>query len=205
MKLMLQRPTTRPMEEDRSVDTATPSELRWNRLMVAVDFTPECRAAMMHAAELARIHGARLILVHVVEPPSFMSGFEDVPICKTTEQVRAEAQARLENWVAGEVAPFMETEHVVRVGRPHREIARLAAERDADVIIMAEEPRNWLERLLLGSVTAKVKRRASCPVLTLAVPRRVRARNLAVKFAPEEAWRCPGAGRARLRPQASTT
>jgi nucleotide-binding universal stress UspA family protein len=63
---------------------------------------------------------------------------------------------------------FVESERVVQVGQPDREIVALAAEQDADVVIMAEEPRNCLGRLLLGSVSANLKRRASCAVQTLA-------------------------------------
>jgi nucleotide-binding universal stress UspA family protein len=78
--------------------------------------------------------------------------------------------------VAGELREFVsaccEAPHVdvVLADRDAaREIVRVAAERPAGLIVMGTQGHGGFERLLLGSVTEKVLRKASCPVLT--VPR----------------------------------
>jgi universal stress protein A len=58
-------------------------------------------------------------------------------------------------------------EHRVLVGVPALEIAGLAEEEQADLIIMGTHGRTGLTRLLMGSVAEAVVRRADCPVLTL--------------------------------------
>jgi nucleotide-binding universal stress UspA family protein len=161
----------------------------WQTVLVPIDFTPASRDALRFAVREARDHGARLILLHVVEPPSFMSGTEDSPLFKSNEQVVSECRLRLETWSDAEGASELPCERHVRIGKAHREILATAAEQQADVILMAEQPKNWLERFILGSVTRKVQRRASCCVLTISNASEQGTRSGAVKFAPETAWR----------------
>jgi nucleotide-binding universal stress UspA family protein len=53
------------------------------------------------------------------------------------------------------------------VGRPAGEILKAAAVLPADLIVMGTHGASGFERLVLGSVTEKVLRQATCPVLTL--------------------------------------
>jgi nucleotide-binding universal stress UspA family protein len=54
----------------------------------------------------------------------------------------------------------------------HREILSEAVARKADLIVMGTHGRSGFERLVLGSITEKVVRKASCPVMV--VPRDAR-------------------------------
>jgi nucleotide-binding universal stress UspA family protein len=69
--------------------------------------------------------------------------------------------------IAGEVTVPV----LVRDGAVVPEILRTAMELPADLIVMGTHGLSGFERLLLGSVTEKVLRKAPCPVLT--VPRQV--------------------------------
>jgi universal stress protein A len=178
------------------------------RVLVAIDFGNESKAVLRMAEAWAAANGARLTLLHVVEPPSFMSGMDDLPLAKTTEQVTTEALGRLQQWshhvprVAGEV------ETIVRVGKPHREIAAAALEMRADLVVIGDPSRNWFERLLLGSVAAKLKRRVSCPVLAFTPASHAQRVALPVQHAPEEAWRVSFPAKSTSRPpgrEATTT
>jgi nucleotide-binding universal stress UspA family protein len=60
-----------------------------------------------------------------------------------------------------------ELEDVVVLGRAHREILRLAAERAADLIVMGVRGRGAVDLTLCGSTTNQVVRRAACPVATI--------------------------------------
>jgi len=55
----------------------------------------------------------------------------------------------------------------VSVGNPARTIAKIAAERGADLIVMGTRGRGGFAHLLLGSVAERVIRTAHCPVLTV--------------------------------------
>ena len=56
---------------------------------------------------------------------------------------------------------------VGEVGEQYRDIVRKAADERADLIVMSTHGRTGLEQVMLGSVTAKVVARATCPVLSL--------------------------------------
>src|SRR5687767_7498773 len=55
----------------------------------------------------------------------------------------------------------------VEAGIPHLSIVKKAEEENADLIVMSTHGRTGIEQLMLGSVTAKVVARASCPVLSI--------------------------------------
>jgi nucleotide-binding universal stress UspA family protein len=56
---------------------------------------------------------------------------------------------------------------LVVLGRPHREILRIASEQRADLIVMGVRGRGPVDLTLFGSTTNQVVRRASCPVITV--------------------------------------
>ena len=64
----------------------------------------------------------------------------------------------------------MQTRSVVLQGKPADEIVKLAEEKDADMIVIATHGESGWERFLFGSVTEKVVRTISIPVLTVKQP-----------------------------------
>jgi nucleotide-binding universal stress UspA family protein len=60
-----------------------------------------------------------------------------------------------------------QTDDVVITGRPYVEILRAANERLVDLIVMGVHGRSALDRLVFGSTTEHIIRRATCPVLTV--------------------------------------
>jgi nucleotide-binding universal stress UspA family protein len=59
------------------------------------------------------------------------------------------------------------TTSTVVVGYPATEILRFAEEQACGLIVMATHGLSGLQHFLIGSVTEKVVRKASCPVLTV--------------------------------------
>ena len=55
----------------------------------------------------------------------------------------------------------------MRGGTPYREILRLAAEREADLIVLGVHGRTAADLFFFGSTTNHVIREAGCPVLTI--------------------------------------
>ena len=75
-------------------------------------------------------------------------------------------QRRLQEVVAG--APrFLRVESLMTHGKPWREVLRVAAERESDLIVMGVQGRGAADLLFFGSTTQHVVREAPCPVLTL--------------------------------------
>lgn len=104
-----------------------------------------------------------------VEAPLYSEG------TRAMREVRRVYEAQRE-WASRELAEraaALQARHGIptawrlRVGVPHQEIVRAAAEETAELIVMGTRGRGGLERLRLGSVADRVIRTAPCPVLTV--------------------------------------
>jgi nucleotide-binding universal stress UspA family protein len=143
-------------------------EMNIKTILHPTDFSAASRHALELAFSLARDHGARVVLLSVVEPP-FYGGEPLMPIA-TLPDLRTEA----ENWFATLPEPRggIETQQVIAEGDPVTEILRVAAAEQADFIVLGTHGRTGLSRLLLGSVAENVIRRAKCPVVAVKTPLR---------------------------------
>lgn len=139
----------------------------YQRVLLAVDLTEECRRVAHRARRLANRSGAELHIVHVIEPLSLAYG-GDVPMDLTAVQDQIHEQAR--SHLADFAAAFdIEAEHRHLVfGRPESEIHRLAEQEEIDLIVVGSHGRHGLA-LLLGSTANGVLHGASCDVLAVRV------------------------------------
>jgi nucleotide-binding universal stress UspA family protein len=64
-------------------------------------------------------------------------------------------------------ADGVDVECLVTAGTPHAEIVRIAKERQSELVVVGAHSHPALERIMFGSTTNHVVRRASCPVLTI--------------------------------------
>jgi nucleotide-binding universal stress UspA family protein len=133
-------------------------------ILWATDFSPPAAAALEYAVSLARPDRARLVLVHVVAHAAEPQGPGAPPDLATELQERARAWLR--QAVPADVRGVCAVEEIVAVGKAHREIARLARERDVELIVMGAQGADALDHLIFGSTAERVTRMAPCPVLT---------------------------------------
>lgn len=130
-------------------------------IVFPTDFSTASDSALHHAELLAKASGARLLIVHVEEPPLAYGGGElyyGLPE-PDSERIRS----MLEGVRPSDPAvPF---EHKLTMGDPASEVVRIAAEVGAELIVLGTHGRTGLTRLLMGSVAELIVRRASCPVL----------------------------------------
>lgn len=152
-----------------SVAVAEDDALSIQRILAPLDFSDHARRALRHARGLARQYGARLLLLHVVEPMACPSdlGYTPVITDEMVEEIRREAGARLDEAVAGEKARGIECDGMLRFGRPYLEIAEAASELGADLIVLTTHGYTGLKHVLLGSTAERVVRHAPCPVLVV--------------------------------------
>lgn len=137
-------------------------------ILVPTDFSPESEKALAYAVPLARAFGARLILLHVVEPiatPDFAKSF---PLAMENDRRMADGKRHLER-VARDIGiePKLLGRIVVRYGRSFNEIADAARLLKADLIVISTHGYTGLKHALLGSTTERVVRHAPCPVLVV--------------------------------------
>jgi nucleotide-binding universal stress UspA family protein len=140
------------------------------KILVPVDFSERATAAARHAVALAERFGASLVYAHVIPPaPPEYAGFEGGYYTARFGPVTEDSMRRVVRQIeelAEKTANEVNYETVVREGDPGREIARLAEEIRADLVVMPTHGYGPFRRFILGSVTAKVLHDSHCPVFT---------------------------------------
>ncbi|SEH15819.1 Nucleotide-binding universal stress protein, UspA family [Natronorubrum sediminis] len=137
-------------------------------ILVPTDGSPEVERALEYAFELAQVHDATVRAIYVVS----VAGYGGLPMETALEGVsgalRDEGEAAVRR--VKELAPDgVEVETLVLEGSPSRVIVEQAQPDRCDLVVMGTHGRGGIDRLLLGSVTERVVRRAPVPVLTVQV------------------------------------
>jgi universal stress protein A len=144
-------------------------------ILLPTDFSECARHAVPVAAELARLLGARVVCLHVVEPVVPPVGW--TPMAGTLpaaadfgEQLDESAGRELPAFSGGEEFAGLDVEELVAHGEPAAEIVRVARERGVGLIVISSHGRTGLGRILFGSTAEAVVRHAHCPVLVVKPP-----------------------------------
>jgi nucleotide-binding universal stress UspA family protein len=144
-------------------------------IVCPVDFSDFSLRAYRHALSLAEHYRARLVALHVVElfQHSYL-GFAASTVLydATRDALRESSKAQLQEFVNRQTPKEIQSEIVVDTGIAADTILSVAQARKADVIVMGTHGRRGYDRWMLGSVTDRVMRTASCPVLVVSKPAR---------------------------------
>lgn len=140
-----------------------PESTATRRILCTIDFSEASVAAVAQAVALARACRGEMTVLFVVPyvPPSRdeRAGLPEGVISAVAEDVEALLGPARASGLAVRVC--------LRAGSPAQEILEAARRLAPDVIVMGTHGRGGVRRLVLGSVTAEVLRRAPCPVLTV--------------------------------------
>jgi nucleotide-binding universal stress UspA family protein len=142
-----------------------------NRILVPIDFSEHSKHALRYAKQIAKSYNARLQLLHVIEkvihPPFYAQEYyRDLQRMESFQQRSKEA---LQQFLEETEGPKLSAEVHVIEGRAAADITMCAKDFASDLIVIATHGLTGIEHLLMGSVTEKVVRRASCPVFTVTV------------------------------------
>jgi nucleotide-binding universal stress UspA family protein len=138
------------------------------RILVGVDFSPESDTAILHAAELARQRGARLLLAHVMALPADLLGDSSYDPLFRAQQSSVDLGTEHRNQATDLLLAIearcqaigVETEVVLVDDNPSDGLARIADELGADLLVVGTHGRTGLRRFLLGSVAERTVRLA---------------------------------------------
>lgn len=142
---------------------------RTGPVVVPVDYSDQSAQSIEWAQKLAASAGASLIVLHVFERPihpEVYFGGSVVKVPNFNELVAHLTQA-LQELAARADGPEVPTEFRVVEGRATRRILEFADSEQARLIVIATHGLTGLAHVLLGSVTERVVRGASCPVFTV--------------------------------------
>jgi len=141
-----------------------------SRILVPVDLSVCSRAAIDFAAVIGRQFGASIDILNVWEPPRGVGpeflirepGEKGHPLL---EDARVQAERELSDFLSG-VEGHEKFGNRLEHGNAYKVIVKVASE-GYDLVVMGTHGRTGLPHLLLGSVTEKVVRTATVPVLTV--------------------------------------
>jgi nucleotide-binding universal stress UspA family protein len=133
----------------------------FERILVAVDGSPESGKTIGIAVDLAQRYGSAVTVLHVREHERYEGDDVDLGPPIPAEQLVREVAERFREAgveVRGEVR---------RVGYGHtpQQIVDVAKESGAELIVLGSRGMTELKSLLLGGVANKVVHHATCPVL----------------------------------------
>jgi nucleotide-binding universal stress UspA family protein len=144
----------------------------FEKILVAVDFSDASFEALAQAATLAKLSGASLQIVHVVDDiagrylefPFSAVGHLQTGVTEAAEQQLCDLAQR------EDLRNVRPRPVVLTSANPAEAIVHQADEESIDLIVMGTHGRPPMVRLLLGSVAERVVRTAHCPVMVVRAP-----------------------------------
>ena len=136
-------------------------------ILVPTDFSKHADRAFVIAIQFAQTFGAQIHLLHIYDIADRATVYEVVFPDDVDAGVRKTAIRKLEARMEQAKAAGIESSTHLVFGTPSQAIIQHAKESKADLIVMGTRGHSGIKNLLLGSVTERTLRLASCPVLTV--------------------------------------
>ncbi len=142
--------------------------VQMRNILCATDFSDFSNRTIPYGIALAREFEARLYICHVIDLSSIAiyGEFQLNPVDQQN-RIRKQAAEQLDQIIGEQPVKW---EPLITVGHTADEISRLVDEKAIDLVIAATRGRSGLKRLILGSVTERLMRVLSCPLLVVHSP-----------------------------------
>ena len=147
----------------------------YHRILVPIDGSSTSTQGLDEAVKLAKLTGASLRLIHVVDPLTFATGFElygvyagdVIPLMKEAGEKILEQARTLVAASGVKVDTLLFDSLATRVSDT---VVEQAKAWDADLIVIGTHGRRGVKRLMLGSDAEQIVRMAPVPVLLVRAP-----------------------------------
>ena len=142
----------------------------FKHILLATDGSASAEHAAQRTMDLAHIHGAHVTAAYVVDPYPYIGIGEVNPMAfqsymSAAQEASTRAFTHLADLAAAAGVPLQV--QLVENMQAARGIVQLADEVAADLIVIGSHGRSGVEKLVLGSVAAKVVAQSSRPVLVI--------------------------------------
>ena len=151
--------------------------LLFKKILCPIDFSEPSYKALKAANDLAKEFKSELILIHVLSTvnvfPESLGFAPGQPVSSTylpkdiADALEKHAVESLKKTFNEKISEGINAKTEILRGNAAEEIGKYAEESNVSAIIMGTHGFTGWRHLLLGSVTEKVVRIASCPVLTI--------------------------------------
>ena len=141
------------------------------KILVPVDFSENSEKAIQYGVEMARDRNAGVTFLHVVNQ-RIVDAVQELNIrgykgdfVDAVRKLMKDRANDLEKFVPADWIEGIESEFLIRKGKPSEQIIKTAKEQGIDLIIIGSQGHSALAAILVGSVAQDVVHHAPCPVL----------------------------------------
>jgi universal stress protein A len=138
----------------------------YRNILIPLENSSADETILSHIKPLARMTGARLLLVHVADG-WVARNFNTLELAES-EEMKAD-RAYLEKRSRELTGEGFSCEAMLALGEPSDEIIKLAREKDVDLIAMSTHGHRLISDILYGATADKVRHKVDVPVLLLKV------------------------------------
>jgi nucleotide-binding universal stress UspA family protein len=138
----------------------------YKHILIPLENSSADETILTHIRPLARIAGAKLLLVHVADG-WVARNFNQLQLAESQEM--KEDRAYLEKRVRELTGEGFSCDAVLALGEPSDEIIKLAREKNVDLIAMTTHGHRFISDILYGATVDKVRHKVEVPVLLLKV------------------------------------
>lgn len=147
-------------------------------ILVPMDFSPCSEEAFRVACQMARLCGAAILVVHVIDTSALAAfnrlGLLAVPSDAAAQRRRLRHHARLKarQLLESKEAETVKVTRMIVEGTPFIEITKVVRTGNIDLVVMGSYGgrSGSVDKIFFGSTAEKVVRTAGCPVLTVPLP-----------------------------------
>ncbi len=144
------------------------------RILVGCDFSPGSALALEYALSLAQEFQSELHLLHSIEPTLYkhMDATTGALAKELEKAVENTVRGKLEALASAEDRAWCEIKTAFTTGNPHEELARYAQANKIDLVVVGVRGHSLIDRMLVGSTTDRLVRKALCPILAVETPKK---------------------------------
>jgi len=135
------------------------------KILIATDGSEYTKEAVSQGLYLAKVLGAEVTALYVIDQTSFVSFPIDSSIVSVYSLLENEGKRAVEEVKKDGEQLGVKVATVVAEGSPTRKIVEMAA--SMDLVVIGTLGRSALSKLFMGSVAERVTRYAPCPVLVV--------------------------------------
>jgi len=136
----------------------------YRRILVAVENSEADKTILAHVAELARLTGASLLLVHVADGWAARN-FDQLKL-RESEEMKTDRDY-LDRLQSDLESRGLAVDTRLAMGDPATELVKVSEEHGVDLIAMSTHGHRFVKDVLLGATADKVRHLVRVPVLLL--------------------------------------
>jgi len=138
----------------------------FKKILVATDASEYSRRAFKTALDLAQKFQAKIVLLFVAYTPEAYWGYNSAYTIEITrEQIEERGKLTLEETLEGIDVKDVSVEKKMIQGHPSTVIIEEVVKENIDLVVMGSHGYGPIAGAVLGSVSQRVLRKATCPVL----------------------------------------